>query len=157
MLTSSTSGCATSSCQSFATCSIPNSCAMASARSRLRLAMATTFAPMQSRKPGICVVRANPVPMIPIPTGALFMAYFLAKDFTDCKSRFTSGETGNHGYELAGADGLGDVHLVARRECLASIDVARVRSQSCRGRVAAFVARKRAHLPDETVAILSRH
>src|SRR6185369_15619677 len=131
----------TSSCQSPATCSMPNSLAITSARSRLRLAMATTFAPMQSRKPGICVVRANPVPMIPIPTGALFMAYYLAKDFTDSKSRFTSGEAGDHGYELAGADGLGDMHLVARRECLASIDVARGRSQGRRGGVAAFFAR----------------
>src|SRR5678815_4309883 len=59
---------------------MPNSLAITSARSRLRLAMATTFAPMQSRKPGICVVRANPVPIIPIPTGDLFMAGILYHD-----------------------------------------------------------------------------
>jgi hypothetical protein len=57
-------------------------------------------------------------------------------------SRVATGEAGDHGHELAGADGFRDVHLVARRECLASIDVARVCGQSCCGRVAAFVARK---------------
>ena len=45
-------------------------------------AIATTFAPMQSRKPGICVVRANPVPMIPIPTGDLFMALLFKPQIT---------------------------------------------------------------------------
>jgi hypothetical protein len=30
---------------------------------------------MQSRKPGIWVVRANPAPMIPIPTGFVFICF----------------------------------------------------------------------------------
>src|SRR5215213_6269902 len=163
MLTRSTSGCLTSSCQSAATCSMPNSFAITSARSGLRLAIATTFAPMQSRKPGICVVRANPVPIIPIPTGDLFMALLFSHRLhrlCNPSIKFfgvATHEAGDHGYELAGADGFGDVHLVAGRECLASIDIAGVGSQSRRGRVAAFVMRKRSHLPDKTVAILFRH
>src|SRR5215213_1654663 len=120
--------------------------------------MATIFAPMQSRKPGICVVRANPVPMIPIPTGDLFMGYYLRHRSHGLQIlTVTSGKTGDHDYELAGTDGFRDVHLVACRECLASIDVARVGGQSCRGCVAAFIRRKRAHLPDKTVAVFLGH
>src|ERR1041384_5309969 len=154
MLTRSTSLCATSSCQSLATCSMPNSLAMAAARSRLRLAIATIFAPMQSRKPGIWVVRANPVPIIPIPTGDFFMAAILYHTtamqmgvslecgalaplwytsrnipkrcqgtalqgdalYYECLG-VASGEARDHVDKLAGADGFGDVHLIACREC----------------------------------------
>jgi hypothetical protein len=104
MLTRSTSSRSTSSCQSPATCGMPNSSATTAARSRWPLAIATTFAPMQSRKPGIWVVRANPVPTIPIPTGAFFMATYFTEfcvSFANVffeKLTLAAGEFGDHGY-----------------------------------------------------------
>ena len=67
MLTRSTSSRATTSRQSSATCSMSNSRATRSAFSRCPLAIATTRAPSHARKPGICVERAKPAPMMPIP------------------------------------------------------------------------------------------
>src|SRR6266446_6343866 len=45
---------------------MPNSRATSSARSRCALAIATMRASLQFLKPGICVVRANPAPIIPM-------------------------------------------------------------------------------------------
>jgi hypothetical protein len=161
-LTRSTSLWATSSCQSCATCSIPNSFAIAAARSRLRLAIATIFVPMQSRKPGIWVVRANPVPMIPIPTGAFFMAVFNHRPHSvgsssqqeqvsrpapaHCSCNWSlgvaTGEARDHCYELTGANRFGDVHLVTCRKRLATVHIPRIRSQGRSGRFATFLSRK---------------
>ena len=71
--------------------------------------------------------------------------------------RFAAGEAGDHGDELAGADGFGDVHLVAGGECLTSIDVSGVCSERGGRRLATFVTRQRSHLAYKTVAIFVRH
>jgi hypothetical protein len=71
MLTKSTSSRATTSLQSPAATGIPNSRATRSAFSFRPLAIATTRAPSHALNPGICVVRANPVPMMPMPTKSL--------------------------------------------------------------------------------------
>src|SRR5690348_18476520 len=107
---------------------MPNSLATASARSRFRLAIETIFAPMQSRKPGIWVVRANPVPTIPIPTGDFFMAcntlpqryrsYMTHRTYIFL-DLFSARETRDDRHELRGGDRFGDVHLIAGRERLA--------------------------------------
>src|SRR5687767_216827 len=168
ILTRSTSLRWTSSCQSSATCSMPNSFATASARSRRPLAMATIFAPMQSRKPGICVVRANPVPTIPIPTGAFFMAPTLQNSgvqkkhgergfFGSCDSAIATGEFRDHRNELAGADWFCNVHLITGCQCLVTIFITRVSSQGGGRCLATFLSRQRSYLTDEAVAVFFRH
>src|SRR5947209_1500104 len=72
MLMMSTSSRATISRQSEATKGMSNSRAAASAFSRWPLAIATTRAPSHARKAGNCVVRAKPVPMMPMPTVSRF-------------------------------------------------------------------------------------
>src|ERR1044072_397859 len=66
MLTRSTSSRVTTPRQSSSTYGISNSRATSSACSLCALAMATTPAFLQFLKPGICVVRAKPAPMIPM-------------------------------------------------------------------------------------------
>lgn len=81
--------------------------------------------------------------MIPIPTGDLFMPlYFTAishkeahkgqKEFLSFEIPYlcfmcllwlliAAGESRNHRDELARADRFGDMHLIARRECLTAV------------------------------------
>src|SRR5687767_5524290 len=102
--------------------------------------------------------------MIPIPTGAFFMAllYLIPAsrrntDVLISGSSVATGEFGHQRDELTGTDRFGDVHLVTRRQRLDSIFITRVSTQGSRRRFAAFLSRQRSYFADEAITVFFRH